>query len=114
MQFHHFCYSHPCLTPLCLVLQIYTCYTCNLITDLQQLNINTNLGLLEDDLGTCEKILKTPLPFIYIVHLRTILALWLIILPLALIDSLRCACKLFLLCSGLPYRLQLPAHNLVS
>lgn len=40
----------------------------------------------EDQLGACERILKTKLPFAYIVHLRTFLVLWLLALPFVLVD----------------------------
>lgn len=39
----------------------------------------------EDDLGACERILKTKMPFAYIVHLRTFMLAWLMVLPFVLL-----------------------------
>jgi predicted membrane chloride channel (bestrophin family) len=33
--------------------------------------LDANLTKFEDDLGACERILKTKMPFAYLVHLRT-------------------------------------------
>ena len=46
-----------------------------------------NLTQFEDDLGACERILKTKMPFGYLIHLRTFLVLWLLTLPFALITK---------------------------
>ena len=40
-------------------------------------------------LGACERIRKTPLPFVYVVHLRRALILYCFTLPFALVDALR-------------------------
>jgi hypothetical protein len=40
----------------------------------------------EDELGACERILKTPFPYGYVVHLRTFMLLWLLSLPFALVE----------------------------
>ena len=45
------------------------------------MHINSNMGMLEDAVGACERIMKTPLPFIYVSHLRTILTVWLLARP---------------------------------
>jgi len=42
---------------------------------------------LIDHIGECERIQNTPLPFAYVVHLRRALALYLVTLPFALVDS---------------------------
>ncbi len=40
-----------------------------------------------DDLGACERIHRTPLPFAYVIHLRRALILYCITLPLVLVSS---------------------------
>jgi len=45
-------------------------------------DINPRLTSLADQLGSCERILYTPLPWIYTLHLRFIIMTYLIILPL--------------------------------
>lgn len=42
---------------------------------------------LIDDIGTCERIQRTPLPFAYVVHLRRALILYCVTLPFALVGS---------------------------
>ena len=42
---------------------------------------------LVDDLGGCERINSTPLPFAYTVHLRRLLILYCFTLPFALVDT---------------------------
>jgi len=58
------------------------------LSDYQTMTLDKNLTQYEDDLGACEKILKTKLPFALIVHLRTFLVLWLIVLPFSLVSVL--------------------------
>jgi ion channel-forming bestrophin family protein len=43
---------------------------------------------LVDQLGGCERIRKTPLPFAYVVHLRRALVIYCLSLPFALVDPL--------------------------
>jgi len=45
-------------------------------------DINPRLTILADQLGACERILYTPLPWVYTLHLRFIIMLYLMILPL--------------------------------
>lgn len=45
-------------------------------------DINPRLTTLADELGVCERILYTPLPWIYTLHLRFVIMLYLMILPL--------------------------------
>jgi putative membrane protein len=47
--------------------------------------LDTTVGRLVDDLGACERIQKTPLPFVYVVHLRRTLILYCFTLPFALV-----------------------------
>jgi ion channel-forming bestrophin family protein len=48
--------------------------------------LDNNVQLLVDNLGVCERIHRTPLPFAYVVHLRRALLLYCATLPFALID----------------------------
>jgi len=45
-------------------------------------DINPRLTSLADQLGACERILYTPLPWVYTLHLRFIIMMYLMILPL--------------------------------
>ena len=46
------------------------------------------VGILVDNQGGCEKIRKTPLPFVYVSLIKQILFLYLITLPFVLIDKM--------------------------
>jgi putative membrane protein len=52
------------------------------------LRLDSERGLLIDEIGGCERILKTPLPWVYAVQLRRFIAIYLLTLPLALISKL--------------------------
>lgn len=56
-----------------------------LLTEIGTLMLDSNLTQYEDDLGACERIMKTKMPFAYIVHLRAFLMLWLLVLPFCLV-----------------------------
>jgi len=58
-----------------------------LISDYVMMTIDHNVQLLIDYYGSCERIYKTPLPFIYVVHLRRALVLYCYTLPFALVGS---------------------------
>jgi putative membrane protein len=58
-----------------------------LITDVIQAALDSNVQLLVDYVGGCERIRKTPLPFAYVVHLRRALVIYCFTLPFALVDS---------------------------
>lgn len=58
-----------------------------LITDILQTSLDSNVQLLVDYLGGCERIRKTPLPFAYVVHLRRALIIYCFTLPFALVES---------------------------
>ena len=57
-----------------------------LISDIEAMALDANVTDFEDELGGCERILKTKMPFAYIIHLRTFLVLWLFALPFALLS----------------------------
>uniref|UniRef100_A0A7S3B677 Bestrophin homolog n=2 Tax=Haptolina ericina TaxID=156174 RepID=A0A7S3B677_9EUKA len=56
-----------------------------LLSDIEAMALDANLTQYEDDLGACERILKTKMPFAYIVHLRTFMVAWLMVLPFVLL-----------------------------
>ena len=58
-----------------------------LMSDITFAAMDANLTQFEDELGACERILKTPFPYAYVVHLRTFMTLWLTALPFALLSS---------------------------
>ena len=43
---------------------------------------------LLDNQGGCERILKTPIPFAYAVHIRQMLAIYVVTLPFALVGEM--------------------------
>jgi putative membrane protein len=45
-------------------------------------------SLLMDHIGACERILKTPLPFVYSVKIRRFVAIFLVTLPFALLHQM--------------------------
>jgi ion channel-forming bestrophin family protein len=57
------------------------------ITDIQQQMLDADIQALIDHIGGCERILSTPLPFAYAVHLRRALILYCASLPFALVDN---------------------------
>lgn len=58
-----------------------------LITDIIHMEIDRNVQLLIDYQGGCERIVKTPLPFAYMLHLRRTLILFILALPFALVET---------------------------
>ena len=54
------------------------------ISDYIMVTLDANVQQLIDYLGACERILKTPLPFVYVVHLRRALILYCFTLPFIL------------------------------
>ncbi|KAJ1623801.1 Bestrophin, RFP-TM, chloride channel-domain-containing protein [Pavlovales sp. CCMP2436] len=55
------------------------------LSDYLLVMMDQNLQKLSATLGKCERILTTKMPFPYIVHLRTFLILWLLMLPFTMI-----------------------------
>ncbi len=56
-------------------------------SDYVQMQIDQNVQLLIDYQGGCERIVRTPLPFAYMLHLRRTLILFLLTLPFALVET---------------------------
>lgn len=48
--------------------------------------IESNIRSLMDNIGVCERVQDTPMPFAYVVHLRRALMLFLVTLPFALVN----------------------------
>jgi ion channel-forming bestrophin family protein len=57
------------------------------ISDYVAMTLDQNVQQLVDYLGACERIYKTPLPFVYVVHLRRALIVYCFTLPFALVDA---------------------------
>lgn len=55
------------------------------ISDVVLAMLDNNVQLLVDYLGSCERIKNTPLPFVYVVHLRRALIVYCFTLPFALV-----------------------------
>ncbi len=55
------------------------------LTEQEQHLMDTQVAALIDAAGACDRIHKTPLPFAYVVHLRSALALYCITLPFAML-----------------------------
>ncbi len=58
------------------------------LSDYRAMALDANLTQFLDDLGACERILKTPMPFAYVMHLRRFLAVWCLTLPFVLVHPL--------------------------
>jgi putative membrane protein len=57
------------------------------LSDYVSMQLESTVQRLLDWLGGCERILKTPMPFAYVVHLRTALVIFSVTLPFALVDA---------------------------
>jgi len=79
--------QHP---PLACAIQISRCINegrrAGYIDSILQQSLDHNNQVLIDCMGACERILKTPLPFAYVVHLRRALMLYCATLPCALLQ----------------------------
>merc|ERR1711935_622975 len=58
------------------------------IDTIQATHMDDNIVTFEDDIGKCERIIKTPIPFVFVLHLRTIILAYLFALPLYLIHTI--------------------------
>lgn len=58
------------------------------IDTIQATHMDANVVTFEDDIGKCERIIKTPVPFVFVLHLRTIILAYIFMLPLYLIHHL--------------------------
>ncbi|MCC5634731.1 hypothetical protein LC593_02480 [Nostoc sp. CHAB 5844] len=63
-------------------------YNRNCLHTYQLINLQELLNLLVDNLGSCERILKTPMPLAYAIHLKQLLLVYCFLLPLQVVDTL--------------------------
>lgn len=63
-------------------------YTRNCLNSYQLISLQKLLDILVDNLGSCERILKTPIPLAYTIHLKQLLLLYCILLPFQIVESL--------------------------
>ncbi|MBW4510009.1 MAG: hypothetical protein KME64_26365 [Scytonematopsis contorta HA4267-MV1] len=64
-------------------------YRRNCINSYQLTALHELLNGMVDCLGACERILKTPIPLAYSIHLKQLLLLYCILLPFQLVESLQ-------------------------
>ncbi|MBH8566469.1 hypothetical protein I8748_30685 [Nostoc sp. CENA67] len=63
-------------------------YNRKCINSYQLSNMQELLNKLVDNLGSCERILKTPMPLAYAIHLKQLMLLYCCLLPFQLVHSL--------------------------
>jgi len=63
-------------------------YNQNCLNSYQLTAMQELLNNLVDNLGSCERILKTPIPLAYAIHLKQLLLLYSCLLPFQLVESL--------------------------
>lgn len=65
-------------------------YNRQCLSQYQLISIQELLNNLVDNLGACERILKTPMPLAYSIHLKQLLLLYCLLLPFQLVQDLGC------------------------
>ncbi|MHC5856475.1 bestrophin family protein [Nostoc sp.] len=63
-------------------------YNRNCLNSYQLTSMQELLNNLVDNLGACERILKTPMPLAYAIHLKQLLILYCFLLPFQIVESL--------------------------
>lgn len=63
-------------------------YNRNTLNIYQLISMQELLDILVNNLGACERILKTPIPLAYVVHLKQLLLLYCLLLPFQIVQSL--------------------------
>ena len=63
-------------------------YKRNCINSYQLVSMQKLLDMLVDNLGACERILKTPMPLAYAIHLKQLLLLYCFLLPFQIVANL--------------------------
>jgi ion channel-forming bestrophin family protein len=63
-------------------------HNCNCLNAYQLTSMQELLNNLVDNLGACERILKTPMPLAYSIHLKQLLLLYCYLLPFQIVESL--------------------------
>ncbi len=62
--------------------------TANRIDPISCDRVERDLTDLVDQLGACQRIKRTPIPFAYVIHMRRFLLIFLLSLPFAIVDAL--------------------------
>ncbi len=65
----------------------FIAYRAQLITDIMLVTLDQYVKNLIDHVGACERIHKTPLPYVYVVHLRRAILIYCLTLPFALVHD---------------------------
>jgi putative membrane protein len=63
-------------------------YNLNRLNSYQLTSMQNLLNSLVDNLGACERILKTPMPLAYAIHLKQLLLLYCLLLPFQIVQTL--------------------------
>lgn len=63
-------------------------YKRGLLTNYQLTSIHNLMNILIDNLGGCERILKTPIPAAYVIHLNQLVLIYCLILPFQFVNEL--------------------------
>ncbi|MBD2354532.1 hypothetical protein H6G41_07805 [Tolypothrix sp. FACHB-123] len=63
-------------------------YNRNRLNSYQLISMQELLNNLVDNLGVCERILRTPMPLAYAIHLKQLLLLYCLLLPFQMVSSL--------------------------
>jgi putative membrane protein len=63
-------------------------YNRNCLNSYQLAGMQKLVNILVDNLGACERILKTPIPLAYAIHLKQLLLLYCLLLPFQIVESL--------------------------
>ncbi|RUR84678.1 bestrophin family protein [Chlorogloeopsis fritschii PCC 9212] len=63
-------------------------YNRNCLNSYQLTAMRELLNMLVDNLGACERILKTPIPLAYAIHLKQLLLLYCLLLPFQIVEEL--------------------------
>jgi putative membrane protein len=66
------------------------------------LRCDSERGLLIDHVGACERILKSPLPLVYVIKIRRFVAIYLLMLPFSLVDRVGWATPLLTMLVAYP------------
>lgn len=69
--------------------ELVACQRAGLVDSVEKIAIDVNLGIMTAALGAMERIVRTRMPFAYIVHLRSFLVLWLLALPFTMVIYLQ-------------------------
>ena len=64
-------------------------YKKGFIDTIQMQMMDANITSFEDQIGASERILKTPVPFGFVLHLRWVMVIYIICIPLFLMEKLR-------------------------